>query len=484
MSARASTRFRLDPGGATTPLPHVWEHSVGSGRALLALRADWQAQMRRAHEELGFRHVRFHGLLSDDMGTLVQPRGAPEFSFHNADVVYDALLELGVRPFVELSFMPTCIASGERTVFAYRANVTPPSDMRDWQDLIRRLSDHWVERYGREEVRRWYFEVWNEPNLEEFWTGTRSDYFTLYRSTALVLKEADPDLRVGGPATAQNAWIPEFLEFCRKHDVPADFVSTHHYPTDAFGGEGDDTEARLAQATRGVLREQAAEARRQAGGRPLYYTEWNTSSDSRDPLHDAPWAAAFVAKAALEAAGIVDGYAFWTFTDIFEETYFPSVPFHGGFGLMNLHGIPKPTYRAYELLHALGEERLEVAGTHPTVDAWAVRRGVDLGLLLTNHAMPRQPIAAETVRVEIEGAPHPERAVLRRVDGSHANAVAAWRLMGAPEYPSPRQVEELIEASRLIEEPVEIEGLEDGLAVTVEMPPHAVASITLEGACR
>ena len=481
MRDRATARFRFDLGGATAPLPHVWEHTVGSGRALLALRADWQAQLRGAHQELGFRHVRFHDLLSDDMGTVVQPRGATVFSFHNADVIYDALLDMGVRPFVELSFMPTSIASGERTVFAYHANVTPPSDMRDWQDLIRRLTEHWIERYGREEVRRWYFEVWNEPNLEEFWSGTRSDYFTLYRSTARVLKEADPDLRVGGPATAQNGWIPEFLEFCRKHDVPADFVSTHHYPTDALGGEDDDTEARLARATRGVLRDQAAEARRQAGDRPLYYTEWNTSSDARDPLHDAPWAAAFVAKAALEASGIVDGYAFWTFSDIFEETYFPSVPFHGGFGLMSIHGIPKPTYRAFELLHALGEERLELAGTHPTVDAWATRRETALVLLLANHALPRQPIEPESVRIEIEGARRPARAVLRRVDDTHANAVAAWRLMGAPEYPSPGQVEELIEASRLIDEGVEIERLEDGLAVTLEMPPHAVASVTLEG---
>jgi xylan 1,4-beta-xylosidase len=481
MSDRPPARFRLDPRGAAAPLPHVWEHTVGSGRALLALRADWQEQLRRAHEELGFRRVRFHGLLSDDMGTLVQPRGATVFSFHNADVVYDALLEMGVRPFVELSFMPTAIASGERTVFAYRANVTPPSDMRDWQDLIRRLAEHWIERYGRDEIRRWHFEVWNEPNLEEFWTGTRSDYFTLYRSTARVLKEADPDLRVGGPATAQNGWIPEFLEFCRKHDVPADFVSTHHYPTDALGGEGEDAETRLARAARGTLREQAAVARRQAGDRPLYYTEWNTSSDSRDPLHDAPWAAAFVAKAALEASEFVDGYAFWTFSDIFEETYFPSVPFHGGFGLMSIHGIPKPTYRAFELLHALGEERLELEGTHPTVDAWATRRGAALVLLLANHALPRQPIEPESVRIEIEGARHLERAVLRRVDDTHANAVAAWRLMGAPEYPSPGQVEELIEASRLIDEPVDVERLEDGLAVTVDMPPHAVALVTLQG---
>jgi xylan 1,4-beta-xylosidase len=472
--------FAVDLASPADPLPHVWEHTVGSGHATLTLRADWQEQLRLASAELGFQHVRFHGLLSDDMGTLVQPHGANVFSFRNADVIYDALLNMGVRPFVELSFMPTAIASGERTVFSYRANVTPPADMRDWEELIRRLAEHWIDRYGREEVRRWYFEVWNEPNLEDFWTGTQADYFALYRSTARVLMEAEPDLRVGGPATAQNAWIPEFLEFCEEEDVPADFVSTHHYPTDGIGKENEETEARLAQVPRGILRDQAIGARRQAGDRPLYYTEWNTSSDPRDPLHDAPYAAAFVAKTALEAAPIVDGYAFWTFSDIFEETYFPSVPFHGGFGLMNLHGIPKPAYRAFELLHGLGEERLEVVGSHSTVDAWALRRGMDLGLLITNHSLPRHPIERETVRIEIRGARAPRRAILQRVDEEHANAVAAWRFMGAPEYPSAIQVEALIEASRLVDEPVEIRRDDDRLVFTVEIPPHGVACVTLE----
>ncbi|HYO46018.1 MAG TPA: beta-xylosidase, partial [Gemmatimonadota bacterium] len=186
--------FRVDPAGERTPLPHVWEHTVGSGRALLALRADWQAQLRRAREELGFRRVRFHGILSDEVGTLIRQHGALLHSFHNVDVICDALLDMDVRPFVELGFMPTAIASGDRTVFRYRGNVTPPCDMDAWCALIRRLADHWIERYGRAEVRGWFFEVWNEPNLDQFWSGTRSDYFQLYRDTARTLKEIDADL--------------------------------------------------------------------------------------------------------------------------------------------------------------------------------------------------------------------------------------------------------------------------------------------------
>ncbi|MEP7189610.1 MAG: hypothetical protein ABI901_10515 [Roseiflexaceae bacterium] len=104
-------------------------------------------------------------------------------------------------------------------------------------------------------MREWFFEVWNEPNLPEFWTGTQADYFKLYRYTAEAIKGVDASLQVGGPATAKNAWVEEFLDFCDTENLPADFVSTHHYPTDAFGNPGDDTEAQLAKSTRSVLRE-------------------------------------------------------------------------------------------------------------------------------------------------------------------------------------------------------------------------------------
>ena len=206
-----------------------------------------------------------------------------------------------MKPFVELSFMPKALASGSTTVFNYRANVTQPRDYNQWAALIDKLVAHWVERYGIDEVREWFFEVWNEPNLKEFWTGTREDYFKLYRYTVEAIKGVDASLRVGGPATAKNEWIEEFLDFCERHSLPADFITTHHYPTDAFGSEGDDTETELAKSRRSVLREQAQDTCRRARGKPVYYTEWNSSSNPRDPLHDEPYAAAFVIKTVMEA---------------------------------------------------------------------------------------------------------------------------------------------------------------------------------------
>jgi xylan 1,4-beta-xylosidase len=470
--------FHCGLSGSASSLPHFWEHTVGSGHATLALRVDWQAQMRRSHDELGFRHVRFHGLLCDDMGTLIGEGDRLFYSFFNADQIFDFLLTIGMKPFVELGFMPTTLASGDKTVFHYRANVTPPKDYAQWATLIRKLVAHWVERYGLAEVRQWFFEVWNEPNLEAFGSGRKDEYFMLYRCTVEAIKSVDAALKVGGPATAANAWVGDFITFCTKSQLPADFISTHHYPTDAFGKPGDDTEAQLASSRRSVLRDQTREVRGQAGDRPVYYTEWCTSSNPRDPMHDEPYAASFVIKTIMEANGLVQGYSYWTFSDIFEENYFPSVPFHGGFGLLNIHGIAKPAYRAFELLHALGTELLPVDGAHPTVDAWVVRDARSATVLLTNYALPRHEIVTETVQIRLADAPSPIAASIRRIDADHANAKRRWQEMGSPEYLTDADVAELNIVSRCDPEPHPFDFRDGALGFDVIMPPLSVASVT------
>jgi xylan 1,4-beta-xylosidase len=476
-----TVEFLCDLSQRGTPLPHCWEHTVGSGHALLALRADWQAQLRHCHEDLGFQYVRFHGLLSDDVGTLIRNQVGLLDSFFNADRIVDFLLSVGMKPFVELSFMPEALASGRTTVFKYRGNVTPPSRYPLWAAFIKRLVAHWVDRYGSSEVSQWFFEVWNEPNLRAFWTGSRKDYFKLYRTTVGAIKAVDPALRVGGPATARDGWIDEFIDFCESAHVAVDFVSTHHYPTDANMSAAD-TETRLAHSRRSILREWAQDSRRRARGRPLYYTEWNTSADDRDPLHDESYAAAFVVKTLMEVSGLVEGYSFWTFSDIFEESYFPSVPFHGGFGLMTLHGIPKPAYRALELLHRLGRERLLVDGLHHTVDGWVVRdRGVrGLTVLMTNHALPRHAIDKERARVTLTGASEPRQAFVERIDRDHANPKREWRARGSPTYLDPDLREHLQAVSRVSREPVRCDCAGGTVRFEMTLPPHAVAAVTLE----
>jgi xylan 1,4-beta-xylosidase len=479
-----TTNFSCDLALAPTRLSHFWEHTIGSGHATLALRADWQTQMRRSHKELGFGHVRMHGLLSDDMGTLVAEGDTLFYSFFNTDQIFDFLLSIGMKPFVELSFMPIALASGDKTVFHYRANVTPPKDYAHWATLIRKLVAHWIKRYGLSEVRQWFFEVWNEPNLDAFGSGKQDEYFKLYRYTVEAIKSVDDELKVGGPATAANAWIDEFIGYCTENKLPIDFISTHHYPTDAFGMPGDDTEAQLSKSRRSVLREETREVRRKAGDRPVYYTEWCTSSNPRDPMHDEPYAAAFITKTIMEANGLVQGYSYWTFSDIFEENYFPSVPFQGGFGLLNIHGIAKPAYRAYELLHALGTDLLPVQGEHTTVDVWVVRAEGAVTVLLTNCALPRHPIGTESIKVNLGSASGPRGASIRRIDDDHANAKRRWQEMGSPDYLSAALVEELNDVSECESKTHPFDFRDGDLAFEVTLPPLSVTAITFEFTAR
>ena len=469
--------FSSDLSGRVTDFPHFWEHTVGSGHATLALRADWQAQLKQAHDDLGMQHVRFHGILGDDMGTLVGEGNSFFYSFFNTDQIFDFLLSIGMKPFVELSFMPSILSSGDQTIFHYRANVTRPKDYSQWAVLIRKLVSHWVERYGLGEVRQWFFEVWNEPNLRAFGSGKQSDYFELYRYTAEAIKGVDKMLKVGGPATAANAWIDDFQNFCKANNLPVDFISTHHYPTDAFGKPGDDTVTQLANSTRSILREQTRDVRKKAGELPVYYTEWSTSSNPRDPMHDDPYAAAFIVKTVLEASGLVQGYSYWTFSDIFEENYFPSVPFQGGFGLLNIHGIAKPAYRAFQLLHELGTQMLPVEGNHETVDAWFVCGDQRSTLMLTNFALPRHPIKTEQVSFALKSTTSITMASIQRIDREHANAKRHWKQMGMPEYLSAATVDELKNLSQLQSEPLPIEEKTGTLSIEVSMSPQSVAAI-------
>ena len=179
-----------------------------------------------------------------------------------------------------------------------------------------------------------------------------------------------------------------------------------------------------------------------------FTTEWCTSSNPRDPLHDDPYAASFMVRKpcwrrTLWFKGTVTGHC----SDLFEENYFPSVPFHGGFGLLNVHGIAKPAWRAFELLHGLGTELMKVEGEHETVDAWLVRGAKSVTLMLTNFALPRHTIADETVHFEMRDAASVTQVTIQKIDAEHANAKQLWEQMETPEYLDARTIAELSDAS-------------------------------------
>jgi xylan 1,4-beta-xylosidase len=463
-------------------IKQYWTKCVGSCHGATALREDWRRQMKKCRDELGFEYVRFHGLLDDDMSVCLKKEdGTYEYSFYNIDSIFDFLLEIGMKPFIELSFMPAALASGTKTVFHYLGNITPPKSYDDWADLIGALAAHLVQRYGIEEVRQWFFEVWNEPNLDFFWAGTMEEYFRLYKYAAAAIKKVDSRLSVGGPATAIDAWIPEFRQFCAANHVPVDFISTHHYPTDAAFGLDLDMEEQMARSERGILTKRLRKALDEAGPLPVYYTEWNNSPSPRDPYHDVPYCAAFIVKTITDNLGMLDCYSFWTFSDIFEESGFSSVPFHGGFGLLNIHGIPKPSFRAFQLLSKLKGDRLDVAVLEGslTVDCTASVSEEGITVLLSNYQVPLSPVEAEQVSIKIKGVKGLRSASLQRIDETHANPKKAWMEMGSPTYLNREQIQALIKASELATETVNWSEDEEGVVIELQIQPHSAIAVTL-----
>lgn len=343
----------------------MFKECVGAGRANEGLRADWQQQLAIAKKECGFKYIRMHGLLSDDMAVYREDRnGKPEYNYQYVDALFDYLLEIGIKPFVELGFMPSALASGNQTIFWWRGNVTPPKDYEKWGDLVRNLTNHFTERYGAEEVKSWYFEVWNEPNLKDgFWTGTQQDYFKLYEYAARAVKSVNQAYKVGGPATAGAAWVPETIDFCATNKVPIDFISTHTYGVnqgylDEFGTTGTVLAKENSSVSGDVLN-----SRKQIQSSPmpnleLHYTEWSSSYTPADPFHDSYHSASYILQKLKQIGPAANSMSYWVFTDIFEEAGPRFTPFHGGFGLMNTQGIKKPAYFAYSFLNKLGDTEL------------------------------------------------------------------------------------------------------------------------------
>lgn len=477
----------IDRGQAATAFPHYWERCVGSGHAYMGLREDWRVHLRACREELGFAYIRFHGLLNEYMSVYKQWSDYDnyfEYSFYNIDNVFDFVLSIGMKPFIEISFMPDSLASGTSTIFHYKANTTPPKSYADWDSLIAHLVRHLLDRYGSAEVESWFFEVWNEPNLQGFWSGTRDDYFKLYCHTARTIKRLNSALRVGGPATARNEWIPEFLSYCRTNAVPVDFVSTHHYPTDSALGHGPGATQASRLGASSILKDMVKKALSEAGQLPLYYTEWNSSPNCRDAAHDDPSAAAFVASTIINNAGLVDIYSYWTFTDLFEENGLCSIPFHGGFGLLSTYGTRKPSFRAFELLHRLGDRRLSVnvgGASASHLACVATESDEEIAFLICNPAHHTHDGPGVDVSLTITNMSRRSEAHVCRIDEDNANPKRVWERLGAPTYPSESELMEIENGSRLVEYPVEIQHHGSSAFISFTIPRDGLLFLSVRG---
>jgi xylan 1,4-beta-xylosidase len=481
-------KIQFSAKGRSSVLVPYWNFCSAAGRANEGLRAGWREHLQLVSKNCGFRYLRFHGLLHDDMFVCRRQNGALVFNWQYIDDLIDALLAHGVRPFLEFGFFPKDLA-GESEVrcFWWQAHVTPPEHYRDWCVLVDKLVRHFIQRYGAKEVRQWYFEVWNEPNLWFFFNSTRTKYFELYRATVATVKSIDPSLKVGGPATSnfvpddrfggerqageksvtgqlknlgdvewRGVWIREFLEFCECERLPVDFVSAHPYPTDIpFGHEVDGMRTRPADSTlrdlqwlRQIVNQSAFPSAE------IHLTEWSTSPSARDFTHDFPQSAAYIIKTNIEASGLVDSLAYWTFTDVFEEHGAGDSAFHGGFGLINYQGIVKPAFHAYRFLNQLGEEeifradgllatRTKSAGRlravlchfpseHPDAPPFAGSLEAAERTLATGAPITRE--------IEIQHLPPNAAVLVETVDAAHGFALRQWQAMGSPSSPTPDQI--------------------------------------------
>ncbi|WP_263372927.1 GH39 family glycosyl hydrolase [Granulicella aggregans] len=448
ITTEAQQHIRIDPTAPTTPFPHFWEEMFGSGRAILSLRENYREDLRAVKQATDFHYIRFHAILHDEVGVYNEDEhGNPVYNFTYVDEIYDGLLKNGVKPVVEISFMPKKLAFNPDALhpFWYKQNVSPPKSMERWDDLISHFAQHLVERYGIDEVASWYFEVWNEPNID-FWGGIprMESYFDLYAHTANDLKHVSSRLRVGGPATAAAAWIPEFLKFTSANHVPVDFVSTHGYddePVERLLGSDQPLrdkdmpeEDRICAAANHVRKQIDASAYPHL---PLLWTEWNVPG--RDRLRDTPYVGPALAEA-VRTCHDVQALSFWTFSDVFEEGGPAQHAFDGQFGLRATGGINKPSYYDFALLHKLGTQR--IASDADDIIVTKLADG-SLAIALWNLAPPGQSPAPKSVTLDLTGIAKDAKISMQRVDDNHSNVMKPYAAMGSPSYPKPAQVEQL-----------------------------------------
>jgi len=433
---------------------------VGAGRAAEGLRADWQRDLRVVHLECGFQYLRMHGLLEDELGVYSEDtHGRPVYNFQYVDAIYDAILNTSMRPFVEFGFMPQRLASGNKTIFWWKGNVTPPRDYAKWERLIQELVKHWTNRYGRDEVRKWYFEVWNEPNLKDlFWTGDQAEYFKLYDATVRAVKSVSPDYRVGGPATAGRGWVSEMIDHAAKTRVPLDFITTHDYGVTSGALDAEGTQQLFLDPSLNAIAGGVREVRRQIkvspmSNLPLHYTEWSTSYSPRDPVHDSYVSASYILSRLKGSEGHIQSMSYWTFTDIFEENGPVPSPFHGGFGLINFQGLRKPSFYAYQFMNQLRAEEL----ISEDADSWVTRGDGGVQVLLWDYTPPATKESNQVyfkrdapskdlgeVRVSLAGLrPGSYRLSVYRIGYGINDVYTDYLKMGAPPSLTRQQVKDL-----------------------------------------
>ena len=469
--------IKIEPGAVGTAFRDNWKKCVGTGRLGLALQKEYLDGLEYVQKNIGFSYIRGHGLLCDDVGIYREDKVdggiRPFYNFTYIDRIFDSYLERGIKPLVELGFMPYKLASGEQTIFYWKGNTTPPKDYDKWADLIKAVVRHFISRYGEEEVLKWPFEVWNEANLPGFWKGAdMQEYFKLYKVTANAVKEVDARLQVGGPAICggMDHWITEFLNFCKTENVPLDFVSRHAYTSsqpisstphflyqDIYSADHMLNELKTVREM--IDKSPYADL-------PFYITEYNTSWHPMNPVHDTVFNAAYIARLLSSCGDYADLFSYWTFSDVFEESDVPRAQFHGGFGLVALNNIPKPTFHTFSFFAKLGEEQLHrddniivtrrkdgtivIAAWNPVLinRQGAAEEPANGGQMhkISNKEAENQEIRSFEIELPFDS----EHVFMKKqfVNEKIGNPLIAWMQMGRPKFPDKASIETLRQAAQ------------------------------------
>jgi xylan 1,4-beta-xylosidase len=476
--AQTSETIVVNPSAPAHAFPHFWEQMFGSGRAILSLRDSYRQDLQAVKQVTGVRYVRFHAIFHDEVGIYDEDKqGQPVLNFSYVDQIYDGLLADGVRPFVELSFMPNKLAAKPNLhAFWYKPDIAPPKDWAKWDAFINQFTSHLVDRYGIDEVSQWYFEVWNEPNLD-FWGGDpkQATYWDLYDHTARAVKAVNPRLRVGGPATAQAAWADTFIQHCATNHVPVDFVSSHVYGNDLAKDvfSTDESIPRNKMVCRAVKKVHDQIAASAMPSLPLIWSEFNASYFNEPAVTDASFMGPWLADTVRQCDGLVDMMSYWTFSDVFEEQGVVKTPLYGGFGLLAEDGIPKPAFNAFKLLHRLGDERIAIDSDSALLTK---KKDGSLVIAVWNYAPPEHAGAPKTVTLHFQGGRY-KHALVSTVDSSHGDVHSTYEKMGSPRYPSQAQIQQLKQASAI--PPPEEHSLKRG-ELTLTLPSYGLAVVEVK----
>jgi xylan 1,4-beta-xylosidase len=430
-------------------------YCIGTGRMNLALRHEYHNQLKMVQEDIHFSHIRGHGLFCDDMAIYhkYEEDGVEkaEYNFTYVDMVFDDYQSMGLKPFVELGFMPEKLASGSQTVFYWKGNVTPPTDYSKWAELVTATVDHWIDRYGRDEVITWPFEVWNEPNLPGFWKGAdMEEYFKLYEVTSRAVKDCDSRIRIGGPAICgvdDERWLRCFLDYCSKNKIPLDFVTRHAYATELPEriGHYDYQKLRSPEKFMDELRESRLiiDSFPEYVDMEMHITEFNTSYTPLNPIHDTNLNATYVARLLSEMGDVCASYSYWTFGDVFEEAGVSYTPFSGCFGLLTNGSIPKPTFWAFSFFKKLGINAIA------RDEHCIITKGSDSDI----YGVAWNPVEEDgdadcklSFSIDLENGEY--MLLIKLVDEATCNPLKNWIDMGSPAYLSKEQLELLQDCAR------------------------------------